>query len=262
MDTFFDELSRLGSGESANNGNGAHTRIRKVHWKDTDGPSEETSTSDSTSSTSERFRGAEPHILPQGRNRARRARRVRPSHTPRKENRPGRGNRSSPQSPATKRSRQTLPQQWIKYHSGLSSLHRMTAPVPPNRRSVTTTVLYGPTGVGKSHRVRTAYPSAYIVRPGRDPWSTYSEEEVIIFEEFNPADWKIQDMNCYLDVWTTTLDSRYYNKTANWSKVFILTNIPPSRWYTLEEEPIRQALQRRLTYSVEITSREQELLLI
>ena len=109
MDTFFDELSRLGSGESANNGNGAHTRIRKVHWKDTDGPSEETSTSDSTSSTSERFRGAEPHILPQGRNRARRARRVRPSHTPRKENRPGRGNRSSPQSPATKRSRQTLP---------------------------------------------------------------------------------------------------------------------------------------------------------
>ena len=76
------------------------------------------------------------------------------------------------------------PQQWIKYHSGLSSLHRMTAPTPQNRRSVTTTVLYGATGVGKSHRVRTAYPSAYIVRPGRDPWSTYSEEEVIIFEEF------------------------------------------------------------------------------
>lgn len=156
----------------------------------------------------------------------------------------------------------TYPDAWVKFQTGLRDLHRMTRPEPPLRRSVTTTVLYGPPGVGKTHRVLTQYPNCYIAKSGRDPFGRYCGEEVLVIDEFNPADWKINDMNSYLDVWRTNLDSRYYDKTASWSKVFILSNLPPSEWYQDQPQVLRDALNRRLTYKVEITSINQELLLV
>ena len=109
MDTFFDELSRMGSGESPNNRHRAHPRIRQVHWEIQNGTSEETTSSDSTSPSSEGIGRTEQDILPQGRNGARGTRRVRPGHKTRTKNRPGRGNLSSHQSNPSKRSRQAFP---------------------------------------------------------------------------------------------------------------------------------------------------------
>lgn len=154
------------------------------------------------------------------------------------------------------------PSQWIRYHQGITSFSLMIAPTPPLRRSVITTVLWGTTGTGKSHRVRTAYPEAIIILPGRDPFYRYTNQPVIVFEEFNWADWPIRKMNIYLDVWSADLDCRYNNKMALWEKVFILANSAPSSWYPMEEAPLRDAFFRRLSYIVEIKNREQELLLI
>lgn len=154
------------------------------------------------------------------------------------------------------------PQEWIKYHSGLKSLHQMHGSTPPIRRSVTTTVLWGPTGTGKSHRVRTAYPEAYIILPGRDPFGAYTKQETVIWEEFNPMDWPIRKMNVLLDVWRAELDCRYMNKWAHWTKAFILANTSPITWYCLEDTQLQAAFNRRLTYTIEILNKEQELLLI
>lgn len=155
-----------------------------------------------------------------------------------------------------------FPHQWIKYHSGLTSLHLMTCSSPPTRRTVTTTILWGASGVGKSHRVRTTYPEAYVVLPGRDPFSGYTNQEVVIFEEFDPHEWPIRKMNILLDVWAADLDSRYYNKKAWWKKVFILSNSSSTNWYSLEPPELITAFKRRISYEIEITSKEQELLLI
>ena len=156
----------------------------------------------------------------------------------------------------------TYPIQWTKFHSGLTSLHLMTGPSPPTRRTVTTTILWGPTGVGKSHRTRTAYPEAYIVLPGRDPFNNYCNQTVIIFEEFNPTEWPIRKMNILLDVWSAEIDCRYSNKKAWWNKVFILSNSPSSTFYPLEPLELQQAFKRRISYEIEIKDRNQELLLI
>lgn len=155
-----------------------------------------------------------------------------------------------------------FPDVFTKYQSGLQSLALMIGPEPPIRRSVTTTVLWGEPGVGKTHRVRTAYPEAFIVLPGRDPFGTYCRQETIIFEEFNDSEWPIRKMNVLLDVWKAELDSRYQNKVAWWTKIFILSNTPSSTWYQNEMSVHRQSFARRITYEVEIKTRDQELLLI
>lgn len=154
------------------------------------------------------------------------------------------------------------PIEWVKYHSGLQSLHRLMNLECPISRTVSTMILWGPTGVGKTHRVRSAYPQAFVVRPGRDPFGTYSTQEEIIFEEFDPDKWTLQDMNCYLDKWSTELDCRYFSKQARWTRVFILSNINPSTWYTQYPQPLQQAFWRRINFNIEIKSKEQELLLI
>jgi len=156
----------------------------------------------------------------------------------------------------------TFPKQWIRFHAGIENLARTTGPEPPLRRSVTTTVLWGATGTGKTHRIRNAYPNVYMVKAGRDPWAGYIRQEVICFDEFDPEKWTLQEMNMFLDVWPCNLDSRYFNKDAFWTKVFILSNTNPDTWYPFDRPYLEAAFKRRLTYIVEILNREQELLLL
>lgn len=152
------------------------------------------------------------------------------------------------------------PEVFVKYPNGLTSLALMIGPKPPVRRNVTTTVLWGKTGVGKSHRVRTEYPEAFVVQGGKDPFYGYTNQEVIVFEEFDPQEIKIRQMNLYLDVWTTMIPSRYHNKQPWWTTIFILSNSPSSTWYPMEPQELQAAFQRRIKYEIEVKSKEQEIL--
>jgi len=89
------------------------------------------------------------------------------------------------------------PTDYIRYHSGIQALHELVRPVPPLQREVRIVVLWGSTGVGKTHRALTSCPSIYTVKPGRDPWGNYRQEEDILFDEFRDTQWPITDMNRY-----------------------------------------------------------------
>lgn len=154
------------------------------------------------------------------------------------------------------------PVTFVRNCSGLVKLFMLTREVGPLTRTISTTWLWGETGVGKTHRVRTTYPEAFVVKPGRDPFGMYSGEKVILFDEWSDQSWTLQDMNFYLDTWATKLDSRYYDKVAQWTKVFIISNTNPSLSYPYLPERLRQAFFRRINYTIEILSRNQELLLL
>lgn len=149
------------------------------------------------------------------------------------------------------------PTEFVKFHSGILELHRQLAAVPPVRREIRVTILWGTTGVGKTHRVLTKYPEAYPVGSGRDPFGNYSEEAVVFWDEFNWRDWKVQDMLKYLDVWRCKLDCRYHDKFARWSRVFLLSNTDPNGWFPYDDELVRAAFMRRIHEIVEVNSREQ-----
>lgn len=139
------------------------------------------------------------------------------------------------------------PADFVRYHRGFQAYADTTRPLPPVERPVSVFVLWGPTGTGKTHRVMHQFPNAYSVKPGRDPWGMYRQEEVIFFDEFDFEKWTVQDLNRYLDKWRCMLDSRYADKYAMWTSVILAANSNPSSWYPQAAPLLLDALRRRLT---------------
>lgn len=157
---------------------------------------------------------------------------------------------------------QEHPQAFVKYSVGLQKLHMELTPTPPLTRTIQVQILWGEPGVGKTWRVRHRYPDAFLVRPGRDYWGSYKTQEVIIFDEFNDSKWDIEQMNEWCAGYSVELDCRYYNKWAWWTKVFIISNLPPGNWWQYHEEVRKRAFQRRITSCIEVLNQEQQIDLI
>lgn len=143
---------------------------------------------------------------------------------------------------------------FMRYSSGIRNFIAVVAPKPPLTRDVLVTLLWGPTGTGKTHRCLTAYPDLYSVKPGRDPWGLYRGETTILFDEFDWEKWTLQDMNRYLDKWRVMLDARYNDRYGAWTRVLICANSPPQSWWPNAAPLLRDAFMRRIrgqTYLVE-----------
>jgi len=94
-------------------------------------------------------------------------------------------------------------------------------------RELKTTYIFGETGAGKTRHVLEAYGynNVYRVTDYIHPFDAYNGQDVLVFEEFRSS-LKVQDMLNYLDGYPMELPSRYQNKVACYTKVYIITNIP------------------------------------
>jgi len=155
------------------------------------------------------------------------------------------------------------PTAWIRYSQGIADLHEKLAPELPPARDVTVQVLWGPSHTGKTHRILTntvlrRTGGIYVVKPGRGPWDRYHGQATILFDEFNWRKWEIYEMNQYLDKWTTSLDCRFRDKSAVWTRVVICANSSPTTWYADAEMEVLLAFRRRLGHGCRhIVSQEQ-----
>ena len=115
-------------------------------------------------------------------------------------------------------------------------------------RDLEVTYIFGKTGTGKTRSVmdKFGYQSCFRVTDYKHPFDTYDGQDVIIFEEFRGG-LKHGDMLNYLDGYPLLLPCRYFNRQACYTKVFIITNIPPDGQYTGIDEESRQAFFRRIT---------------
>lgn len=157
-----------------------------------------------------------------------------------------------------------LPKMVVKYSKGIDVLLTALQPEVPVRREVRVIPLWGPTGTGKTHRVRTTFPGCFVVIPMQHPWDQYMNESVIFFDEFDSTKWTIQEMNQYLDVWSVNLHARYTNKMAAWTTVVIAMNQHPHTLYTDGAIPphkmLLDAFRRRMidqAMVINVTSRTQ-----
>ena len=114
-------------------------------------------------------------------------------------------------------------------------------------RDLTVTYIFGQTGSGKTRSVmdQYGYSNCYRVTDYRHPFDTYDGQDVIIFEEFRGG-LKHGDMLNYLDGYPLLLPCRYFNRQACYTKVFIITNIPPDAQYAGVDAPSREAFFRRI----------------
>lgn len=114
-------------------------------------------------------------------------------------------------------------------------------------RDLEVTYAFGKTGSGKTRSVmeKYGYLNCYRVTDYKHPFDTYDGQDVIIFEEFRGG-LKHGDMLNYLDGYPLLLPCRYFNRQACYTKVFILTNIPPDEQYANIDPESRKAFFRRI----------------
>jgi len=84
----------------------------------------------------------------------------------------------------------------------------------------------GKTGRGKTRSVmeKWGYENVYRVTDYSHPFDNYQGQPVVVFEEFH-SDLKIQNMLNYLDGYPLVLPSRYNNKVACYTTVYIISNL-------------------------------------
>lgn len=107
-------------------------------------------------------------------------------------------------------------------------------------RDVEVTYIYGDTGTGKTRSVMEeyGYKKVYKITDYSHPFDNYRCEDVILFDEFRSS-LLLKDMLQYLDGYPLSLPARYENKTACFTKVYIVSNIPLNQQYrnVQAEEP-------------------------
>lgn len=106
-------------------------------------------------------------------------------------------------------------------------------------RNIETVYIWGTTGVGKTRFVMDGcgYSNVYAVNDYKHPFDGYAGENVMLFDEFN-SNFRIQDMNNYLDGYPLSLPARYSNKQACFERVFIISNL--DLWEQYHQERLNQ----------------------
>jgi hypothetical protein len=78
------------------------------------------------------------------------------------------------------------------------------------------------------------YSNVYAVNNYKHPFDGYFGEYVMLFDEFN-SQFRIQDMNNYLDGYPIALPARYSNKQACYERVYIVSNLDLRLQYKSEQ---------------------------
>lgn len=129
-----------------------------------------------------------------------------------------------------------------------------------NFRDVEVTYLYGKTGVGKTHMIYhshnpqdvcriTSYRKNGVVFDG------YTDEDILVFEEFH-SQIEIAEMLSYLDIYPLRLPARYNDRTAMYTKVYIVSNLALEEQYVNVQKrspEVWRAFLRRINRIIELT---------
>lgn len=93
------------------------------------------------------------------------------------------------------------------------------------RKELEVTYISGEAGCGKSRFVLEKYglDKVYRVTDYKHPFDGYNGQDVIVFEEFRNS-LPFEQMLNFLDIYPCELPSRYANKVACYTKVYILSN--------------------------------------
>lgn len=114
--------------------------------------------------------------------------------------------------------------------------------------------IYGEAGAGKTSYVMDKYGDANVCRlsdygrVGKPCFDCYEGEDVLMFDEYD-SDIAFGPFLQMIDVYKYDLSARYFNRTAAYTKVYIVSNLPIQQQYVRiqNETPKRwEALLRRI----------------
>jgi len=122
-------------------------------------------------------------------------------------------------------------------------------------RHLTVTYIWGKTGVGKTRYVmeKYGYRNVHHVTDYLHPYEKYFGQDVICYEEYRSS-FTMTEILQYLDGYPLSLPARYENKTACFTKVYIISNIDLKEQYPFiqrEEPETWKAFLRRIHKVIE-----------
>lgn len=146
------------------------------------------------------------------------------------------------------------PSQYFRYYNNISHIRQsyLESKFQDTFRTLEVNYIYGSAGVGKTRYVMEKYGYSKVFRVttyDKNCFDDYKSQDVIVFEEFRGL-FKISDMLNYLDGYPLMLSSRYNNKVACFTKVYIITNLPLDEQYKNIQEDYPstwKAFLRRIT---------------
>lgn len=118
-------------------------------------------------------------------------------------------------------------------------------------RDLTVTYIWGDSRAGKTRYVleKYGYDKVYKISNYEHPFDNYKGESVILFDEFRSGI-PMTDMLQYLDGYPCRLSARYSDKTACYTEVYLVSNIPLDKQYPnkqIEESETYNAFINRIT---------------
>jgi hypothetical protein len=131
-----------------------------------------------------------------------------------------------------------------------------------NFRNLTVNYIYGKTGTGKTKFVidKHGYKNVWRIKfYDQRAFDKYHNQPVLVFDEYR-SQFKIADMLNYLDGYPLELPCRYFDKTACYTTVYIVSNIPLEQQYpnVQNDEPNTwQAFLRRINNVYNFDDKEQ-----
>jgi hypothetical protein len=126
-------------------------------------------------------------------------------------------------------------------------------------RELEVTYIFGETETGKTRYVmeKYGYENVYRVTDYKNPFDSYKNQDVILFEEFC-GNLKIQDVLTLTEGYPLDLPCRYANKQAMYTKVYIISNLCLKAQYgdvQLRQPSIWRAFLRRIGKVIHFASK-------
>lgn len=155
------------------------------------------------------------------------------------------------------------PSHFFRYHDKLVTLrnHYLKRKYGSVFRKMNVVYLSDVPGSGKTRYIaeKYGYNNVYKVTDYKHPFDAYDGQEVLVFEEFR-NDLPLKDMLHYLDGHPCELRARYSNRTACYTKVYIISNWDFKEQYTFLQEndkPSYDAFKRRIHHVGDLKSVKQ-----
>ncbi len=138
------------------------------------------------------------------------------------------------------------PQIYIQYHNGIQKYKQLIDHEKRKAfRQVETEVITGPTGCGKTRKVMEEHPNCFKIQGDQLRWfDGYEGEDVLLIDEY-ANDVKITTLLGLLDGYRLRLPVKGGFTYANWTKVYMTTNLRELNDQAKQEH--RKALGRRIT---------------